>query len=93
MTKKLCVVGLGYIGLPTAVMFANHGLYVHGVDVNEKAVELIKNKQLHIEENGLQERLESAVDNGHFTVGTTAEEADILLLLYHHQLMKIKRQT
>ena len=42
MTKKLCVVGLGYIGLPTAVMFANHGLYVHGVDVNEKAVELIK---------------------------------------------------
>lgn len=80
MTKKLCVVGLGYIGLPTAVMFANHGLYVHGVDVNEKAVELIKNKQLHIEENGLQERLESAVDNGHFTVGTTAEEADIFIV-------------
>ncbi|MBU8854665.1 UDP-N-acetyl-D-mannosamine dehydrogenase [Priestia megaterium] len=80
MTKKLCVVGLGYIGLPTAVMFANHGLYVHGVDVNEKAVELIKNKRLHIEENGLQERLESAVDNGHFTVGTTAEEADIFII-------------
>ncbi|MDD1514495.1 nucleotide sugar dehydrogenase [Priestia megaterium] len=80
MTKKLCVVGLGYIGLPTAVMFANHGLYVHGVDVNEKAVELIKNKQLHIEENGLQERLESAVDNGHFTVGTIAEEADIFII-------------
>lgn len=80
MTKKLCVVGLGYIGLPTAVMFANHGLYVHGVDVNEKAVELIKNKQLHIEENGLQERLESAVDNGHFTVGTTAEEADVFII-------------
>ncbi|MBU3571858.1 nucleotide sugar dehydrogenase [Priestia aryabhattai] len=80
MTKKLCVVGLGYIGLPTAVMFANHGLYVHGVDVNEKAVELIKNKQLHIEENGLQERLESAVDNRHFTVGTTAEEADIFII-------------
>ncbi|MFE7082205.1 nucleotide sugar dehydrogenase [Priestia megaterium] len=80
MTKKLCVVGLGYIGLPTAVMFANHGLYVHGVDVNEKAVELIKNKQLHIEENGLQERLESAVDNGHFTVGTTAEAADIFII-------------
>ncbi|BFJ02627.1 nucleotide sugar dehydrogenase [Priestia megaterium] len=80
MTKKLCVVGLGYIGLPTAVMFANHGLYVHGVDVNEKAVELIKNKQLHIEENGLQERLASAVDNGHFTVGTTAEEADIFII-------------
>ncbi|MBU8688010.1 nucleotide sugar dehydrogenase [Priestia aryabhattai] len=80
MAKKLCVVGLGYIGLPTAVMFANHGLYVHGVDVNEKAVELIKNKQLHIEENGLQERLESAVDNGHFTVATRAEEADVFII-------------
>lgn len=80
MTKKLCVVGLGYIGLPTAVMFANHGLRVHGVDVNEKAVELIQNKQLHIEENGLQERLNSAVDSGNFTASTTPEEADIFII-------------
>ncbi|MGX2961727.1 nucleotide sugar dehydrogenase [Peribacillus sp. JNUCC 23] len=80
MNKKLCVVGLGYIGLPTAVMFANHGLKVHGVDVNEKAVSLIKNKQLHIEENGLQERLNTAIDNGNFTVSTTPEEADVFIL-------------
>ena len=58
MDKKICIIGLGYIGLPTAVMFANNGVRVHGVDINEKAVNMISNKQLHIEENGLQERLE-----------------------------------
>ena len=65
MHKTICVIGLGYIGLPTAVMFANHGVRVHGVDVNEKAVEMIQNKQLHIEENGLQERFDKAIDEGY----------------------------
>lgn len=80
MTKKICVVGLGYIGLPTAVMFANHGIKVHGVDINERAVELIRQKKLHIEENGLQERLNTAVDSGNFTVATTPEEADVFVI-------------
>ncbi|PIC85436.1 UDP-N-acetyl-D-mannosamine dehydrogenase [Sporosarcina sp. P20a] len=80
MEKKLCVVGLGYIGLPTAVMFANSGLQVHGVDRNERVVNLINNKQLHIEENGLQERLEKAVDAGHFQASTTPVEADVYII-------------
>ncbi|PIC69168.1 UDP-N-acetyl-D-mannosamine dehydrogenase [Sporosarcina sp. P16b] len=80
MEKKLCVVGLGYIGLPTAVMFANSGLQVHGVDRNEHVVQLINNKQLHIEENGLQERLEKAVDEGHFQASTTPVEADVYII-------------
>ncbi|MDX8363762.1 nucleotide sugar dehydrogenase [Cytobacillus sp. IB215665] len=80
MTKKLCVVGLGYIGLPTAVMFANHGVRVHGVDINETAISMIQNKQLHIEEEGLQERLNVAVDSGNFTASTTPEEADIFII-------------
>lgn len=80
MTKKLCVVGLGYIGLPTAVMFANHGLQVHGVDINERAVEMINNKQLHIEETGLQDRLNTAVDSGNFTASTKPVEADIFII-------------
>lgn len=81
MTKKsLCVVGLGYIGLPTAVMFANSGHRVHGVDVNENAVNLINNKQLHIEENGLQERLEKAVDAGLLKASTTPEKADVFMI-------------
>ncbi|WP_102273654.1 nucleotide sugar dehydrogenase [Cytobacillus massiliigabonensis] len=80
MSKKLCVIGLGYIGLPTAVMFASHGLQVHGMDVNEKAVTMIRNKQLHIEENGLQERLNAVIDSGNLTVSTTPEEADIFII-------------
>lgn len=80
MDKKLCVIGLGYIGLPTAVMFANSGVQVHGVDINERAVSLISNKQLHIEENGLQERLERAIDEGKFTVSTQPIEADVYIV-------------
>lgn len=80
MNKKLCVIGLGYIGLPTAIMFANHGVRVHGVDINEKAVEMIQHKQLHIEETHLQERLEKAIDEGYFTVSTTPVEADIFIV-------------
>ncbi|KGR90057.1 UDP-N-acetyl-D-mannosamine dehydrogenase [Ureibacillus massiliensis 4400831 = CIP 108448 = CCUG 49529] len=80
MTKKICVVGLGYIGLPTAVMFANHGVKVHGVDVNPAAVRSIQEKQLHIEENGLQERLNKAVDEGFLTASTTPEEADVFIV-------------
>ena len=80
MKKSICVVGLGYIGLPTAVMFANHGHQVHGVDVNEKAVNMIQNKQLHIEENGLQERLDKAIDSGSLTVSTTPIKADIFII-------------
>lgn len=80
MKKSICVVGLGYIGLPTAVMFANHGHQVHGVDVNEKTVKLIQNKQLHIEEDGLQERLETAIESGAFTADTKPKEADVFII-------------
>lgn len=80
MSKKLCVIGLGYIGLPTAVMFANHGHKVHGMDINEKAVNMIANKQLHIEETGLQERLNDAIDSGNLTVSTSPEKADVFII-------------
>lgn len=80
MTKSICVVGLGYIGLPTAVMFANHGVKVHGVDVNQAAVRSIQEKKLHIEETGLQERLDKAVDSGLLTASTTPQEADIFII-------------
>ena len=80
MKKSLCVVGLGYIGLPTSVMFAINGHQVHGVDVNRKAVEMVNAKQLHIEENGLQERLEEAVDSGKFTASLEPTEADVFVI-------------
>lgn len=80
MKKSICVVGLGYIGLPTAVMFANHGHQVHGVDVNEKAVAMIQQKKLHIEEYGLQERLDKAIDSGSLTVSTKPVKADVFII-------------
>ena len=80
MKKSICVVGLGYIGLPTAVMFSNHGHIVHGVDVNESVVEHISNKKLHIEENGLQERLDKAIDSNSFTVSTKPVKADVFII-------------
>ena len=80
MTKKLCVVGLGYIGLPTAVMFADHGFHVLGVDINEDAVRKLNNKELHIEEPGLLERLSATIDKGLFRASTTPEAADVFIL-------------
>ncbi|WP_025785655.1 nucleotide sugar dehydrogenase [Sporosarcina sp. D27] len=80
MKKSICIVGLGYIGLPTAVMFSNHGHQVHGVDINEPVVKKISNKELHIEENGLQEYLNEAIDSGMLTVSTTPQKADVFIL-------------
>lgn len=80
MNKTICVIGLGYIGLPTAVTFANHGVKVHGVDVNPDAVRSIQEKKLHIEEPGLQERLNKAVDEGFLTAATTPIEADVFIV-------------
>ncbi|KGX93910.1 UDP-N-acetyl-D-mannosamine dehydrogenase [Pontibacillus halophilus JSM 076056 = DSM 19796] len=80
MKKSICVVGLGYIGLPTSVMFAINGHDVRGVDVNTRAVDMINNKQLHIEENGLEERLGEAVESGKLVASTEPAEADVFII-------------
>jgi UDP-N-acetyl-D-mannosaminuronic acid dehydrogenase len=77
---KLCVMGLGYIGLPTAVMFAKHGVQVHGVDVNPKVIETLINKSLHIEEPGLKESIMEVMDEGKLTVSTEPQEADAFII-------------
>ena len=78
--EKIGVVGLGYIGLPTAVMFANHGYDVHGVDVNQKAVDMLSDGQIHIEEPFLQDYLNKALEKGTFSVSTTPAEADMFII-------------
>ncbi|WP_226643189.1 nucleotide sugar dehydrogenase [Mesobacillus subterraneus] len=80
MKKKICVVGLGYIGLPTAVMFANHGMSVHGMDINVDIVKDIAGKKLHIEEKGLQEELNKAIDSKSLTVSTEPVESDFFII-------------
>ncbi|MBO8156679.1 MAG: nucleotide sugar dehydrogenase [Bacillaceae bacterium] len=89
--KKICVIGLGYIGLPTSVIFAKHGFQVHGVDVNEIVVKKIANKELYIEEPGLQEALEEAIDSGHFTVSTKPETADVFIVAVPSPITKDKK--
>jgi len=52
---QVCVLGLGYIGLPTASMLATHGLGVLGVDVNQDVVEVLNQGEVHIQEPGDQQ--------------------------------------
>ena len=78
--QKLCVLGLGYIGLPTASTFATHGFDVVGVDVNQKVVETLQNGGLHIHEPGLRDLVQSAIQSGHLRVATQPEAADAFMI-------------
>ena len=77
---KICVFGLGYIGLPTAAMFAHHGANVIGVDVNQHAVDTINQGKIHIVEPGLEEIVKQAVDKGSLKASLTPENADAYLI-------------
>ncbi|PWU67129.1 nucleotide sugar dehydrogenase [Gracilibacillus dipsosauri] len=77
---NLCTVGLGYIGLPTSIMFAKHGVNVVGVDVSENVIESLNNGKIHIEEPGLQEALEEVIDKGTFKAQLKPEKADTFII-------------
>ncbi|MEM1502843.1 nucleotide sugar dehydrogenase [Domibacillus sp. 8LH] len=80
MNNELCVVGLGYIGLPTAAMFAEAGWDVTGVDVNTTAVEKLNRGEIHIEEVGLGELVKESVDAGRLKAKLTPVEADCFII-------------
>ena len=61
---KACFMGLGYIGLPTAIIAAKHGVEVIGVDVNTDVVEVTNAGKLHIVEDGLEDLLQEAIASG-----------------------------
>jgi len=77
MSVKICVLGLGYIGLPTALLFAQH-YEVVGVDVNEKIVKTLNNGKLPFEEGGLDELFEKV--KGNFRAVSEVEDADVFLI-------------
>lgn len=62
--NKLNIIGLGYIGLPTALMFASNGIDVVGTDLNEKLVNTLNEGKLTFEEEGLEEVFKGAINNG-----------------------------
>ena len=78
--QKICVLGLGYIGLPTASTFATHGLKVVGVDINPRVIETLRDGNLHIHEPGLGAVLEAALQGGNLAVSSQPEEADAFLI-------------
>lgn len=78
--KKISVVGLGYIGLPTAAMFASRKIEVVGVDVNQTAVDTINRGEIHIVEPDLDMVVRAAVHEGYLRATTAPEPADAFLI-------------
>jgi UDP-N-acetyl-D-mannosaminuronic acid dehydrogenase len=78
--QKICVVGLGYIGLPTASTFAAHGVRVLGVDINHHIIDTLNQGEIHIHEPGLHDAVKKAVQSGNFKAAAKPEEADAFII-------------
>ena len=77
---KLVMMGLGYIGLPTAAVVANRGINVLGVDVNESVVNTINEGKIHIVEPELDKLVKDVVEKGLLQASLTPEEAEVYLI-------------
>jgi UDP-N-acetyl-D-mannosaminuronic acid dehydrogenase len=77
---KACVIGLGYIGLPTAAMLANRGLTVIGVDVNERIVRLLNEGKVQIVEPDLDIAVQAAVMTGRLRAVAAPEPAEVFIV-------------
>lgn len=78
--EKVCVIGLGYIGLPTASLLASKGFTVHGVDVNSRVVETINQGKIHIQEPDLDILVKDAVNSGKLTANLEPNSADVFII-------------
>lgn len=78
--KKICVVGLGYIGLPTAALLANKGYDVHGVDVVQSTVDTINRGEIHIVEPELDTFVQAAVKSEKLKAAIQPVEADVFII-------------
>ncbi|MCU5501395.1 nucleotide sugar dehydrogenase [Bacillus wiedmannii] len=77
---KICVIGLGYIGLPTSAMFAKHGVEVVGVDINSDVVDKLNRGEVHIEEPELEKVVKEAVNTEMLRASPTPEVADVFIV-------------
>jgi UDP-N-acetyl-D-mannosaminuronic acid dehydrogenase len=78
---KACIIGLGYIGFPTACVLSSAGLEVVGVDVNSDLITKLRNGGLHIvNENGLADLAHTAIESGHLRVSEEPEPADVFMI-------------
>jgi UDP-N-acetyl-D-mannosaminuronic acid dehydrogenase len=77
---RVCILGLGYIGLPTACMFANQGIHVVGVDINSNVIEQLSLGKIHIHEPGLADFFHENVVKGTITFSLKPEPADAFII-------------
>jgi UDP-N-acetyl-D-mannosaminuronic acid dehydrogenase len=78
---KACFMGLGYIGLPTSIIAAKHGVKIIGVDINPQVVEMTNQGRLHIIEPGMKEMLQEVVNNGCLHASNTPEVSDAYFIV------------
>ena len=78
---KACFMGLGYIGLPTAIIAAKNGIDVIGVDINPSVVEMTNQGRLHIIEPGLEEMLQEVLGSGSLRASGTPEVSDAYFMV------------
>jgi UDP-N-acetyl-D-mannosaminuronic acid dehydrogenase len=78
--KKICVIGLGYIGLPTAALLANRGYDIHGVDVVQSTVDTINRGEIHIVEPELDTFVQAAVNSGKLKADLKPTYADVFII-------------
>jgi UDP-N-acetyl-D-mannosaminuronic acid dehydrogenase len=78
--KEISVIGLGYIGLPTASILATNGFVVHGIDVSQPVVDIINKGGIHIEEPGLKTLVQAAVNSGNLKAYSQPQMADVYIL-------------
>ena len=76
-----CFMGLGYIGLPTAIIAAKHGVKITGVDINQKVVDMTNQGKIHIVEPGLQALCEEVVKSGMLKASTTPVVSDAYFIV------------
>lgn len=77
---KICVIGQGYIGIPTAALFADNGCDVVGVDINKSVVNSLNEFKVPIEEPGIEDIVVKSLKNGNFRVKETPEESDVYII-------------
>ena len=89
--QKICIIGLGYIGLPTAAMFASNGHKVIGVDINNKVIEALEKGEVIIEEPYLKNIVEQAVSSGNLLASKVPQEADAFIIAVPTPITKDKK--
>lgn len=89
---NVCVVGLGYIGLPTAMSLAASGVQVFGVDKSDEIVRTLKQGRIIFQEDGMEELFSKAYQSGNFVVCERCVEADIYIIAVPTPYLKITKQ-